>query len=71
VVCCCRPADERLDEVGGVAAGGEGCAGDGGGIGEGPGGLFGGFDEDGGACEEGGYYGGQDVVDLIWVSIVD
>ena len=47
------PADEGLDEVGGVAAGGQGGAGDGGGVGEGPGGLFGGFDEEGGTGEKG------------------
>jgi hypothetical protein len=33
--------------------------------------LFGGFDEEGGAGEESGDYGGQDIVDLRWVSNVD
>ena len=53
VICCGGPADERLDEVGGVAAGGEGGADDRSGVGEGPGGLFRRFNEEGRAGEEG------------------
>ena len=59
-----RPADERLDEVGRVTAGSEGAPSDGGKVGERPGGLFRGFDKNGGACEEGGDNGVYKVVEL-------
>ena len=42
-----RPADERLNEVGGVTAGSEGAPSDGGKVGERPGGLFRGFNDNG------------------------
>ena len=64
VVRCSGPADQRLDEIRGVPASREGRAGNGSGVGEGPGRLFGAFDNKGGASEECGYYGREDVVDL-------
>lgn len=71
VVGCGGPADEGLYEIRGVAAGRKCGAGYGGGVGEGPGGLLRGLDEEGGASEQGGNYGGEDIVDLWGVSNVD
>lgn len=51
--------------MGGVVAGEEGVPGDGGEVVGAPGGLFGGFDEDGVAAEEGGDDGGDEVVELV------
>ena len=59
-----RPADEGLNQVRRVPTYGEGAASDGGEVGEGPGGLLRGFEEDGGAGEEGGYYGAHKIVKL-------
>lgn len=48
-----------------MVAGEEGVPGDGGEVVGAPGGLFGGFDEDGVAAEEGGDDGGDEVVELV------
>lgn len=50
------PADKGLDEIGGVNAALKGGAGDGCKEGGRPGGAFGGFDNNGGAGEDGRYY---------------
>ena len=58
------PAGYGLNEVRGVPACREGAARDGGEVVCRPGGLFAGFEENGGAGEEGGDYGAEEVVEL-------
>lgn len=58
------PADDGLDNVGGVAAYFEGFGCDGGKVVGGPGGGFGTFDDDGIAGEDGGDDGADEVVEL-------
>ena len=59
------PEREGLQEVGRVAAGLQGVLGDGGEEGGRPGRLLGGFEEEGGAGEEGGDGGAEEVVELV------
>ena len=59
------PARYGLHEVGGVAACGEGGGCDACKVGAGPGGGFGAFDDDAIASEDGGDYGGYEVVELL------
>lgn len=49
------PAEDGLDQVGGVPAGNEGGFGNRGVVLSAPGGVFRGFEDEGGAREEGGY----------------
>jgi len=64
VVCDLWPADDGLDDIGGVTAGFEGTGCDGGEVCGGPGGGFRALDYDGVAGEDGGYDWTDEVVEL-------
>jgi hypothetical protein len=59
------PADDRLDDVGGMTTRLEGASRDGGEVGRGPGGGFGALDDNCVACEDGGNDGRNQVVKWI------